>query len=126
MFTARKDIKVVHLQKVIDTCGKNYPTLRKIKVLFNQMYKYALKYDLVTKDYSEFVDISKHNNKNPNQIDRNPFSKDDINVLWRMSSDRYYQVILMLIYTGVRISELLELKKENIDLENQYFDVKRS
>lgn len=80
MFTARKDIKVVHLQKVIDTCGKNYPTLRKIKVLFNQMYKYALKYDLVTKDYSEFVDISKHNNKNPNQIDRNPFSKDDINV----------------------------------------------
>ena len=82
-----KDIKAMLLQKVIDTCGKNYPTLRKIKVLFNQMYKYALKYDLVTKDYSEFVDISKHNNYNPNQTDRNPFSKDDINVLWRMSSD---------------------------------------
>lgn len=43
-----------------------------------------------------------------------------------MSSNRYYQVILMLFYTGVRFSELLELKKENIDLEKQYFDVKRS
>ena len=26
------------LQFVIDDCGKNYPTLKKIKVLFNQLY----------------------------------------------------------------------------------------
>ena len=32
----------------------------------------------------------------------------------------------MLIYTGVRVSELLELKKEDINLEKQYFDVKKS
>ena len=38
-----KDIRLVDLQNVIDTCGKNYPTLRKIKVLFNQLYDYALK-----------------------------------------------------------------------------------
>lgn len=37
--------------------------------------------------------------------------------------DRYYQVILMLLYDGVRISELLDLKKENIHLDEQYFDV---
>jgi len=29
----------------------------------------------------------------------------------------------MLIYSGVRISELLDLKKENVKLEKQYFDV---
>ena len=29
----------------------------------------------------------------------------------------------MLIYTGVRISELLDLKKENVHLDKQYFDV---
>lgn len=121
-----KDIKVIHLQKVIDNCGKNYPTLRKIKVMFNQMYKYALKYDLVTKDYSNFVEIAKHKDKNPNKIDRNPFSKEAIDILWDLTSDRYYQIILMLIYTGVRVSELLELKKEDINLEKQYFDVKKS
>ena len=31
-----------------------------------------------------------------------------------------------MIYTGVRISELLELKKENVNLEEQYFDIKIS
>lgn len=29
----------------------------------------------------------------------------------------------MLIYNGVRISELLDLKKENVHLDKQYFDV---
>ena len=52
-----KDIRLVDLQNVIDTCGKNYPTLRKIKVLFNQLYDYALKNDICNKDYSSFVDV---------------------------------------------------------------------
>ncbi len=32
----------------------------------------------------------------------------------------------MLIYSGVRISEMLKLKKEDINLNEQYFDVKLS
>ena len=35
-------------------------------------------------------------------------------------------MILILIYTGVRISELLDLKKENVYLEKQYFEVIKS
>ena len=38
-----KDLKLADLQTVIDACGKNYPTLRKIKVLFNQLYAFAIK-----------------------------------------------------------------------------------
>lgn len=40
-----------------------------------------------------------------------------------IEDDKYYQIVLMLIYNGVRISELLDLKKENVHLEEQYFDV---
>ena len=40
-----------------------------------------------------------------------------------MQEDPYYQLILMLLYSGVRISELLDLKKENVHLNEQYFDV---
>ena len=32
-------------------------------------------------------------------------------------------IVLMLIYNGCRISEFLDLKKENVHLEEQYFDV---
>ena len=32
-------------------------------------------------------------------------------------------MILILIYTGVRIQELLDLKKEHVHLNEHYFDV---
>lgn len=46
-----KEIKLAELQNVVDTCGKNYPTLRKLKVLLNQLYEYAMKNELCNKDY---------------------------------------------------------------------------
>lgn len=118
-----KDVKLDDLQRVVDTCGKNYLTLRKLLVLFHQIYEYALKRELTLKDYSEFVDILKYKNRNPNKADRDRLTKDEIDKLWTMKDDKYYQIVLMLIYNGVRISELLDLKKENVHLEEQYFDV---
>mgnify|MGYP000777746525 CR=1 FL=1 len=111
------------LQFVVDTCGKNYPTLKKLKGLFNQLYAYAMKNDICNKDYSEFVDLSRYKDKNPNKRDRNKFTKEQIARLWELAEDPYYQIVLMLIYNGCRISEFLDLKKENVHLEEQYFDV---
>lgn len=67
------------LQTVIDTCGKNYPTLRKIKVLFNQLYDFAIKNDICNKDYSTFVDVVQYKDRNSNKYDRNKFEKEGIN-----------------------------------------------
>ena len=116
-----KDIKLVDLQTVIDTFGKNYPTLRKIKVLFNQLYDYALKNDICNKDYSSYVDVVQYKDRNPNKYDRNKFEKNKIDLLWEQKEDKYYQIVLMLIYSGVRISELLDLKKENGRVKKRKF-----
>ncbi len=107
----------------IDTCGKNFPTLKKIKVLFNQLYDFALKNDICNKDYSSYVDVAQYKDRNPNKYDRNKFSKEEIDLIWEQKDDKYYQIVLMLLYNGVRISEFLDLKKENIHLDEQYFDV---
>lgn len=40
-----------------------------------------------------------------------------------MKKDKYYPIIPMLLYNGTHISEFLDLKKENVHLEEQYFDV---
>jgi len=56
-------------------------------------------------------------------MDRDKFTKQDVNRFWELAEDKYYQIVLMLIYTGVRISELLDLKKVNVNLKEQYFDV---
>lgn len=119
-----KDIKVNQLQSAVDKSDKNYPTLRKVKVVINQMYKWGMKYDICPKDYSRYIDIIKHKHKNPRKRNQTPFTKNDIDILWDLANDnRYYQAILILIYTGLRITEMLELKKVDINLENQYFDV---
>lgn len=118
------DIRKSHLQGVVDNCGKNYPTLRKLKVLFTMLYKYAMQNDICSKDYAQYVDINQYKDRNPNKYDRRPFSNDEIETVWKWKeSNEYFTVILMLIYTGVRISELLDLKKENVNLEERWFDV---
>ena len=83
-------------------------------MLFNQLYAYALKNDICDKIYSKFIDIS----KNTTSEQKDKFSNYYINKLWKMvEGNEYIQVILMLIYTGVRISELLDLNyKNNISL----------
>ena len=118
-----RDMKLVDLQTVVDTCGKNFPTLKKLKSLFNQLYEYAMKNDICSKDYSEFVDIVKYKDKNPDKRDHNKFTKEEIERLWTLVEDPYYQIVLMLIYNGCRISEFLDLKKEDVYLDEQYFDV---
>ena len=54
---------------------------------------------------------------------RNKFTKAEVKRLWELAEDPYYQIVLMLIYNGCRISEFLDLKKENVHLDEQYFDV---
>lgn len=118
-----KEIRLADLQLVVDTCGKNFPTLKKLKGLFSQLYEYAMKNDICNKDYSEYVDINQYKEKNPDKRDHNKFTKEEVDRLWELSDQPFYQIILMLVYNGCRISEFLDLKKEHINLEQQYFDV---
>lgn len=118
------DIKLDDLQKVADESGKNYPTLRKYKVLVGLMYKYAVIHEIIARERNmvEYIDIKKAGN--PNKIDRTPFSTKEIAHLWEIKeANVYYTVVLMLIYSGCRISELLDLKKVDVDLPNRTFKI---
>ena len=76
-------------------------------------------------DKAKYIDLSGFGN--PNSRKRTRFTSEEIDTLWRLKdSDIYYTVILMLIYTGIRISELLDLKKENINLAEHWFYVTAS
>ena len=122
------DIKLDHLQRVVDDSGKNTPTLKKLKVLFGMVFDYAVKHEIVDSNKREivrYVDISRAGN--PNAYHRQPFTKAEVQKLWKWHhSSPYIDVILMLIYSGCRISELLNLKKENVNLQEKWFDIIKS
>lgn len=118
------EIRKIHLQGIVDNCGKNYPMLRKLKVLFTVMYKFALQNDICSKDYSQYVDIIQYKNRNPNKYNRQPFNSMEVETVWKWKdTNKYISVILILIYTGCRIGELLDLKKENVNLNERWFDI---
>lgn len=110
------DIKTVHLQNIINTCGKGYGTLRKIKSLYSQMYRYAMQNDIVSKDYSAYIELGKKNDANT----RKPFTEKEINKLFAVeNSIEFVDTILIMIYSGLRIGELLLIKPDDVDLENR-------
>ena len=118
------DITLDDLQACADNSGKNYPTLRKYKVLLGLMYKYAVIHDIIPSERNkvEYINIKKAGN--PNAIDREPFTATEIKRIWKVKDTNvYYTIILMLIYTGCRIGELLDLKKSEVDLEGRCFKI---
>ena len=115
-----KEIKLAHLQHIVDTSGKNYPTLKKLKTLLSQMFEYAVKHDIISKDLdkTEFIDIGEKEESTKHY----KFTNAEIEALWRWSPNNdYVQMILMMIYSGARPGEFLNVKKKYVNLEEGYF-----
>lgn len=120
-------IKLKDMQRVVDTSGKNTPTLRKLKILFSQMADYAIVNEIITKDknFVEYLNIKAAGN--PNSIKRSVFTSDEIASLWdNVDKNVHIQIVLMLIYSGCRISELLELKKSDVHLTEKWFYIRHA
>lgn len=121
------DIRIDHMQDVVDSSGKNTPTLKKLKVLLKGLFDYAVIHGVITSDRNTvpYLDITKAGN--PDARGHSPFTREQITRLWSVhESNEYYTVILMLIYSGLRIGELLDLEKKDVHLDERWFFVKES
>lgn len=108
------DIRKADMQAVLNACTLGYSSVCNLKKLFCQMYRYALENDIVEKDYSKFVTINREDDNEKGE----PFTADELKLLWSHKEDRVVQMILLMIYTGFRIKafETIEL-----NVTEQYF-----
>ena len=111
------DIRLQHLQNIVDGMGSRWSAKKAFKILWHQMYDFALKNDMDVRKYSEYIDIGKKTTK----LERIPFEEDEIDKMWE-NVDRmdFIDTMLILIYTGMRVGELLDIKIENVHLEDKY------
>lgn len=114
---AFKDIKAAHLEAILTDENVGAGTRSHIKVLFNLLFKYALKHDIITKNYASLTNGVTVKTKRK----RNIFTNDEIERLFELGTKYYADYILISIYSGMRPNEMCELTLDMINLEEGYF-----
>lgn len=118
------DIHFQHLQNVIDSMhvkGLSYSSCKKVRTVLNQLFNYA-----IIRDYP-ITNYALHLNLGPNRptIKRRVFTRQQINKLWAIDTS-YSRMILILLYTGLRIGELLNLRRQDINRRSAYLIVRHA
>lgn len=107
-------IKKNEMQQVLDSCELGYSSLQNIKKLFGQMFKYAIENDITDKNYAQFVTINSENDNESGE----PFTQEELDILWANKDDDSVKKILIMIYSGYRIKAFETIK---INLKENYF-----
>lgn len=108
-------IKTVHLQNWLDGIDLTPGTKTKIRSTLVQLYKYAVNNDIVNKNYAQGVEINEKIEKTGRV-----FTEDEIKLLWEHKDRKEVRQLLILIYTGMRIGEMLIVNKKDINFEDGY------
>lgn len=111
-----RDLRVNHLEETIKSAKTGDPTKGRMKSLFNLMFRYAMKHEIINKNYAELCDSIKRPKPKKENI---PFSKEEIQILWDNLSFPFVDMVIIGIYSGWRPQELATLKSTDIDIENK-------
>lgn len=108
------DLRYDDFQDVVDACELKHATLEHIVNLLKQMGKYAEKHDIVERNYSKDL-IIKIEDDDEHGV---PFTEDELKILWANKDDPNVEFILIMCYSGYRISAY---RKMEINLDELYF-----
>lgn len=109
---------VPELQDLIDNAAPSYYTRRDIKTLLSHLYKIAIRDDFTDKNRTEYIKLPKLVSS-----ERETFKKEETEKLWNdfQKSPCFITAgMLVMLYTGIRPGELLTIRCENINLDEQY------
>ena len=117
------DIKYSHLQAVIDDMTNlSYASKKKVRNLLSLLFAHAREMEYTTRDFTGLIKIGKNHPVNPHQA----ISKRKVNQLWKIVDTPDVDIILILIYTGMRNGELRNLLKSDINKKQKYINIRKS
>ena len=112
-------------QNAFDRSGKFEPTLRLTKVILRQMLEYAYAHDYIDGSIVGRIKYLNVGSRTPNSHARSVFTESEIKELWQ-GDNWLNKALLVLIYSGLRISEFCNLESADIDLEQRIITVRQS
>lgn len=118
-------IKYSDYQRIIDEMrkdGLSYSSAKKVRSLISLMSAYAEKIEAGGKNYASLLSLGRNHPVHPHK----PFSRQKINRLWNVLDFPGVDTVLILLYTGMRVGEMLALLKSDINLRQQLIRITRS
>lgn len=106
-------IKAYEMQRIVDGCTKSKSSKSVIKNYFRHLDLFAREMDITSKMYSDLVVVKGGTPKKERKI----FTGEEVEKLWKGVEKPFYDSALFMLYTGFRISEMLDIRVENVDLE---------
>lgn len=103
-----RDLRTADFQSVLDPyMNQSHSTVSKHKQLITQMSAWAIREELISTNFASFVKLPENIKK-----EKDIFSEEEIKKL-ELDGSEAAKIILMLIYTGMRIGELFSLPLSN-------------
>lgn len=126
-------LRTAHLQDVIDQFANMSTSVQKRSLTcMRVVFDYAMRNDIILKDYAQYVKMHDKASKKT----RKALTREEVHWLWEHVDYRYrakgwskldglpmVEVLLVLVYTGLRIDELLNVRCEHIDMDAKYINV---
>ena len=110
-----KDVRSAHWQTWLDGIDLKPSSKGKIRSTVQQMLDFAVDNDVVNKNYAKSLDI-----EGKIESTGSVFTKEELDILWENVDNKYVQQILIMIYTGMRIGEMLAINRTNIFFSGGY------
>ncbi|WP_230579074.1 tyrosine-type recombinase/integrase [Megasphaera elsdenii] len=120
-----EDLRYADYQRVIDDMrrlGLSYSSVKKVRSLISLLLKYADKIELAITNYAPLLSIGRNRPVRPHHT----FSRQKINRLWKSVDSPGVDTVLILLYTGMRCGEMLQLQKADVHLRQRYIRITRS
>ena len=123
-----KELKIHILQKFFDDMDNSYGTKSFVRSILNMIFDFAVKNEFIETNKIKFIELG----KNEKVIQRKIFTREEIKTMFDNldSNNRYIKKMtygtLILIYTGLRVGELINLKTKDVDLDKNIISIVES
>lgn len=112
-----REIKPFEMQRILDGINRKWQTKSHVLTLLKQLFEIALELDIIKKNYAQFLQIGSKEDSTLHKA----FTQEEIRRLFSVVfTEPYADTVLIMIYTGLRPSELLGIQTENVNLSERY------
>lgn len=108
-----REIKAAHMQECIDSYPYGASGKGTMRALWKHLDNFAIELDIPIKRYADLVHAPSYETEN----ERVPFTDAEIETIWKQEPGFDRDTILILLYTGWRITEFRNLLIEDVNLE---------